>query len=227
MRSSRRPRANRSPLGGAAGFTLLETLVALAVLATVLASAFGVFSTGLRGLSRSDERLTLALFAESLLHRGGLDVARSGGEASGTTADGLLRWRLTSVPYELPPAEVEAAVAAALPLLPREDTADRFGDGEADGDGEEGEDSAFASSSSRSRGGGSRGGGSSSGGRSSFGLDEDRGGDRDGEDPLAREARSPTGATRPALRLWRVDVLVENARGGSFALSTLHADRAR
>lgn len=221
MRGPRRGATNRPPRGGAGGFTLLETLVALAVLATVLASAFGVFSTGLRGLSRSDERLTLALFAESLLDRGGLDVARAGGETSGATADGLLRWRVTKVPFELPRAEVDAAVAAAGPLLPREDTTNRFGDrdpdaGEDDNDGEEGSASS-SFSSSRAGGGGS-----------SFGLGEeaDGSGGESEDDPLARETRSPTGATRPVLRLWQVAVVVESARGESFTLSTLQADRA-
>lgn len=216
--------ADRSPRGGAGGFTLLETLVALAVLATVLASAFGVFSTGLRGLSRSDERLTLALFAESLLDRGGLDIVQGGGEASGTTADGLLRWRVTKVPFELPRAEVDAAVAAAGPLLPREDATDRFGDRDRDrdpdaGGDEDGEEGSASSSFSSSRAGG---------GGSAFGLDEESDGSGGGgeDDPLAREARSPTAATRPVLRLWQVAVVVESARGESFTLSTLQADRA-
>ena len=225
MRGTRRGAADRSPRGGAGGFTLLETLVALAVLATVLAGAFGVFATGLRGLSRSDERLTLALFAESLLDRGGLDIAQGGGEASGATADGLLRWRVTKVPFELPRAEVDAAVAAAGPLLPREDATDRFGDRDPDagggGDDGDGEEGSASSSFSSSRAGG---------GGSSFGLGEEsdgRGsGGEGGDDPLAREARSPTGATRPVLRLWQVAVVVESARGESFTLSTLQADRA-
>lgn len=223
MRGPRRGAADRSPQGGAGGFTLLETLVALAVLATVLASAFGVFSTGLRGLSRSDERLTLALFAESLLDRGGLDIVQGGGETSGATADGLLRWRVTKVPFELSRAEVDAAVAAAGPLLPREDATDRFGDRDPDAgdDDDDAEEGSASSSFSSSRAGG---------GGSSFGLGEESDGSGSGgegeDDPLAREARSPTGATRPVLRLWQIAVVVESARGESFTLTTLQADRA-
>ena len=51
-----------------AGFTLLETLVALAVLGTVLSAVFGVYSSSLRGLSRSDE----STFAILRQNRGGL-----------------------------------------------------------------------------------------------------------------------------------------------------------
>lgn len=208
----------RPEAGRAGGFTLVEALVALAVLATVLAGAFGVFSTGLKGLSRSDERLTLALFAESLLARSGLDLARGAdAEASGSTAEGL-SWRVTRAPYQLPRAEVDAAVEEALPLLPdREErgalSSSRFGrdgdddDSSAGTEGETGEQAEADVSTDRS------GGTSGFGGRRS-GL----GGDDDG---------SAAGAPqRPTLRLWRVQVAVSNARGESFTLSTLHVDRA-
>jgi prepilin-type N-terminal cleavage/methylation domain-containing protein len=82
------------------GFTLLEALVALAVLGMVLSGAFGVFSSSLKGLSRGDERLTVALFAESLLGRADLDLTQGEGEVGGRTTDGMT-WRVTRQAFDL------------------------------------------------------------------------------------------------------------------------------
>jgi prepilin-type N-terminal cleavage/methylation domain-containing protein len=81
------------------GFTLLEVLVALAVLGSVLATVFGVFSSGLRSMSQGDDRLTLALIAESLLNRADLDLLRSQTEVTGSMPDGV-SWRVTRRAYE-------------------------------------------------------------------------------------------------------------------------------
>jgi general secretion pathway protein I len=211
----------------AAGFTLIEVLVALAVLAAVLSSALGVFSTGLRGLSRSDERLTLALFAESLLTRSGLDLARGAdGEASGSTADGL-SWRVRRVPFQLPKAEVDAAVEeAVLPPSERErdvsssSSPPRFGrDADADAEAAEGEGRQQEERDGTGEAGTAEGqGGSEGGGTSGFGSRRSSAGGGDG---------AGGAQTRPSLRLWQVQVSVQNARGESFALTTLHVDRAR
>lgn len=204
------------------GFTLIEALVALAVLATVLASAFGVFSTGLRGISRSDERLTLALFAESLLARSGLDLARGpDAEASGSTAEGLT-WRVTRSPYQLPKAEIDEAVEEAVPQSPEREERDafsssRFGqdeDASAGTEGEEGQqEQAEGTADSDSDTAAERRNDSSSG----------FGGGRSGGSESDEAAGAPQ---RPTLRLWQVQVAVRNARGESFTLSTLQLDRA-
>lgn len=90
--------ATGGPVEG--GFTLLEALVALAVLSAVLAGVFNVFSSGLRGLSRSDQQLTLALAAESLLDRAELDLAPTGpGDVGGVLPDGV-SWRLAKRTYD-------------------------------------------------------------------------------------------------------------------------------
>ena len=211
----------RQPGEGDAGFTLIEVLVALAVLAAVLSSAFGVFSTGLRGLSRSDERLTLALFAESLLTRSGLDLARGAdAEASGSTAEGL-SWRVRRVPFQLPKAEIDAAVEEA-PVQPTDRerdaaTSSRFGrdDPASAGEGEDrqqGEDETAAET-------GTTGDDERPGGASGFG---------ERRSSAAAEGREAAGApARPSLRLSQVQVVVQNARGESFTLTTLHVERAR
>jgi prepilin-type N-terminal cleavage/methylation domain-containing protein len=210
----------RPPGEGDAGFTLIEVLVALAVLAAVLSGAFGVFSTGLRGLSRSDERLTLALFAESLLTRSGLDLARGAdAEASGSTAEGL-SWRVRRVPFQLPKAEIDAAVEEA-PMQPTDRernaaTSSRFGRDDPDAAGSEGggrqqEDGETAVESGTT-------GDERPGGASGFG--ERRSSTAEGRDALGAPAR-------PSLRLSQVQVVVQNARGESFTLTTLHVERAR
>jgi general secretion pathway protein I len=204
--------------GDAGGFTLIEVLVALAVLAAVLSSAFGVFSTGLRGLSRSDERLTLALFAESLLTRSGLDLARGAdAEASGSTADGL-SWRVRRVPFQLPKAEVDAAVEEAVPPPP-----DREGDAATSRFGRDGPASAGAEGEDRQQEEGEAAAGTDTadgrrGGASGFG----------GRRSSAAEGGDGTaGPARPSLRLSQVQVVVQNARGESFTLTTLHVERGR
>ena len=84
-----------------AGFTLLETLVALAILGVVMATVFGVFGSGLRAAHRDEDRLLLGLVAQNLLVRSRLDLNPSGGALSGDIGGGL-RWRIESEPYEIP-----------------------------------------------------------------------------------------------------------------------------
>ena len=62
------------PRAAAAGFTLLETLVALAILGIVLTAVYGVFGSGLRTAQRDEDRLLLALVARNLLARSALDL---------------------------------------------------------------------------------------------------------------------------------------------------------
>ena len=85
----------------AAGFTLLETLVALAILGVVMATVFGVIGSGLRSAHRDEDRLLLGLVAENLLVRSHLDLNPIEGTRSGDIGGGL-RWRIESEPYVLP-----------------------------------------------------------------------------------------------------------------------------
>lgn len=85
-----------------AGFTLLETLVALAILGVVLTTVFDVFGQGLRAAHRDEDRLLLAMVAQNLMARSRLDYNPGGGTLSGDIEGGL-RWEITSAPYEPPP----------------------------------------------------------------------------------------------------------------------------
>jgi len=88
----------------AAGFTLLETLVALAILGIVLTTVFGVIGSGLRAAHRDEDRLLLGLVAQNLLVRSRLDLTTADGPRSGDIGGGL-RWRIESDPYT-PPEDI-------------------------------------------------------------------------------------------------------------------------
>ena len=85
-----------------AGFTLLETLVALAILGVVMATVFGVIGSGLRSAHRDEDRLLLGLVAAE---PAGAQPSRSQpdrrDQRSGDIGGGL-RWRIESEPYVLP-----------------------------------------------------------------------------------------------------------------------------
>ncbi|MBR1120141.1 prepilin-type N-terminal cleavage/methylation domain-containing protein [Bradyrhizobium lablabi] len=84
---------------GEAGFTLIEALVALAIVATVLASIAAVIGTTVRGTRSIDQRLALTGTAETLLAsipaRDLLKPGRQTGELSGH------RWRIDVAPTRL------------------------------------------------------------------------------------------------------------------------------
>lgn len=87
------------------GFTLLETLVALAILGVVLTTVFSVIGGGLRTAQRDEDRVLLALMAQNLMVRSRLDLVPTNGPLSGTIEGGL-RWRIESEPYRVPPPVV-------------------------------------------------------------------------------------------------------------------------
>lgn len=77
-----------------AGFTLLETLVAFAVLALVLGAAMPIFATGLRTLDDMADYQRAVQLAEMLLEEGTLDITLRQHTDTGATPDGF-RWQRT------------------------------------------------------------------------------------------------------------------------------------
>lgn len=81
---------------GAAGFTLIEALVALAIIAAVLGTIGAVIGTTVRGTRSIDQHLALAGAAETLLAelpaRNLLKPGRQSGQLAGS------RWRLDVSP---------------------------------------------------------------------------------------------------------------------------------
>jgi prepilin-type N-terminal cleavage/methylation domain-containing protein len=81
------------------GFTLVEVLVALAVLAITTAFAFRAFSGALVSLNASGREQTALMLAESMMDRVGRDIDLRDGDSSGQTVDGFI-WRLQMRPYD-------------------------------------------------------------------------------------------------------------------------------
>jgi len=70
------------------GFTLIEIIVALAILAVALGALFQAFSTGLRATTVTDRQAAAVMLAQSLLDRIGQDIplALASRRASARTA---------------------------------------------------------------------------------------------------------------------------------------------
>ena len=91
--------SRRSCSDGTAGFTLIETLVALAIIAIVLGTIGSVIATTAKGTRSIDQRLALAGTAETLLAdlpaRAVLKPGRQSGELAGS------RWRVDVAPMNV------------------------------------------------------------------------------------------------------------------------------
>lgn len=91
---------SRRSSSNVAGFTLIEALVALAIIAAVLSSIGAVIATTVKGTRSIDQRLALAGTAETLLAtlpaRDLLKPGRQSGELAGH------RWRIDVAPMNVP-----------------------------------------------------------------------------------------------------------------------------
>ncbi len=99
------------------GFTLIEVLVAMTVLALALVPLLRIYSGGATGADTADHYLRASAVAESLLASAGSEYSLQEGEITGRSA-GKFDWTLTIRPYRpelnqnspLELFEVEAAV---------------------------------------------------------------------------------------------------------------------
>jgi general secretion pathway protein I len=110
----------RQRRAGTAGFTLIEVLVAIAVLAVVLGAIGAVVGTTVRGIRSVDRRLPLLETAQSLLAALPAREALQPGTQSG--ASGEYRWRIDAVALaQKPPdsAQIDAKTdAKAVKWMP-------------------------------------------------------------------------------------------------------------
>lgn len=98
-----RPGAGR----GQAGYTLIEVIVAFAVLGLGLMLLLGTLSNGTRQVRWAADAGRAALHARSLLDGVGLSIPVVPGQTNGDFEDGRYRWTLAIAPYvdpDLPPA---------------------------------------------------------------------------------------------------------------------------
>lgn len=94
----RRPNS-RAPRGRDSGFTLLEVMVALAILAVAMGVILQLFSTGLKGGRLAERRAVAALLAQSKLAAVGVESPLEEGQSEGRFERDY-RWRVAIAPYQ-------------------------------------------------------------------------------------------------------------------------------
>ncbi len=98
MRPSARPTAFGLRTGhGERGFSLLEVLVALAIMALSLGALYEAAGGSVRSAQVVEQRGTAILLAQSLLDS--RDTVDAGGFDLGGEHDGRFRWRLSARPF--------------------------------------------------------------------------------------------------------------------------------
>jgi general secretion pathway protein I len=97
------------------GFTLIEVLVALTILALSLGVLFGIFSQGLARTRETERETQARMLAQSLLAETAATPPSSFGETDGTSNGGL-SWQLKVSPYpqhDDQNAQLHAAIVSA------------------------------------------------------------------------------------------------------------------
>jgi len=95
------------------GFTLLEMLVALAILSVTLGAVYQVFASSLIDETEAAREVQAVSIGQSVLARVGLDVPVKPGESSGDAGDGFvwtLRMTASDAPALAPVRPVQVAV---------------------------------------------------------------------------------------------------------------------
>ncbi len=100
-------------MNGKAGFTLIEALVAFAILALAMGQLLVAAGGGARNDSRADFLLRAARLGQSQLAALGVDGPLEQGETSGRYDDGLY-WRLSIAPYLTRKSPTGDAVVASF-----------------------------------------------------------------------------------------------------------------
>ncbi|MFT3763166.1 MAG: prepilin-type N-terminal cleavage/methylation domain-containing protein [Pseudoxanthomonas sp.] len=108
--------AVRSRRSAQSGFTLLEVIVAFALLALALGLLLGAMSGATRQVRDAEDAGRAALHAQSLLAQAGVGAALRPGATEGEWEGGRYRWRLQVSPY-VDPARPSPPVAS--PGVPR------------------------------------------------------------------------------------------------------------
>jgi len=95
------------------GFTLIEVLVAAAVLGITASALFGLFSKSLFNIGRVEDLHRYELAAENLMNEVLLfTILPAGGEAGGVLDDSGARWNVTVQPWA--PADLESKPAEGI-----------------------------------------------------------------------------------------------------------------
>lgn len=110
------------------GFTLLEVIVAFALLALALTLLLGSLSGAARQVRAAEDASRATLHAQSLFARIGVGQALQPGLQEGQFEQGRYRWRLSIAPY-LDPLKAQATmIDPGAPQLLQLDLAVQWGD---------------------------------------------------------------------------------------------------
>lgn len=82
----------------AAGFTLIEIVVAFVLLALVLSTGFEIFSSGLRRAGELEDQSRAIVIAQSRLAATGLEQPLAEGTVQGDSEDGRFHWTVSVAP---------------------------------------------------------------------------------------------------------------------------------
>jgi len=104
--SARHPRAN-----GSAGFTLLEALIAIVILALSLGALLQLYGTGLRGIATIDDNLRARLLAQSVMAEVSYDRSLQPGRLQGRLDQ--FAWTLSITLFDESPTDI---VSCAPPI---------------------------------------------------------------------------------------------------------------
>lgn len=117
------------------GYSLLEVIVAFALLALALTLLLGSLSGASRQVHTADLRTRAVLHAQSLLALTGVDAPLQEGRQQGQWEDGRYRWELQVAPFVEPRSSsvpASAASSATGPQLVELSLQVRWGEGEAE-----------------------------------------------------------------------------------------------
>jgi general secretion pathway protein I len=105
------------------GFTLLEVIVAVVILASALGLLLGMLSRGMHQVTQAQAESEAAMYAQSLLDQLGTIETLEPLEKDGDFADGRYRWHLQVAPTVDPAPPPPAAPGAPPPQAVQTDTA--------------------------------------------------------------------------------------------------------
>lgn len=108
------------------GFSLLEILIAFAILALSLGLLLKIFSGGVNIASVAEEYTAAVQIAESLMTRAGVETPLQAGESSGLEND-RYNWRVVVNPYAYNPGQLD--MSALKLVLFKVDVTVSWGDG--------------------------------------------------------------------------------------------------
>ncbi|MCP5420420.1 MAG: prepilin-type N-terminal cleavage/methylation domain-containing protein [Gammaproteobacteria bacterium] len=97
------------------GFSLLEVLIAFAILSVTLGVLLQVFASGLRNVANAEEYTRASQYAESLLEQLGTAIPV---ESQQGRFDDQYQWRITVTPYPLEDIFGDEPPQADLPMAP-------------------------------------------------------------------------------------------------------------